>query len=226
MQAPDTDHLAAAEIPLGSSPEALAAQLRAGIHPPDSAFDQYLPEDFRGVSERHWTPLHVVSRAARWLLDAGARSVVDVGSGPGKFCVAAALCGELTCTGLEQRPRLVSAARDLARRFRVEDRVLFREGLFGESDIPRADAYYFYNPFLESLFDTEDRIDDDVDRGHDRYVRELRLATGFLRSLPPDSLVLTYYGFGGQIPRGYEEVRTDSRIPALLRLFRKAQRRP
>ena len=42
------------------------------------------------------------------------QSVVDIGSGAGKFCVAAALGSGCRFTGLEQRPRLVAAARTLA----------------------------------------------------------------------------------------------------------------
>src|SRR5579872_4063412 len=107
------------DLPLGSTPPELARQLAAGVLPPDAAFDQHLPEELRAVSQRHWTPLHVAHRCARWLQAEGARTVVDVGSGAGKFCVATALCSSLRLIGLEHRPRLVAAARDLARRFAV-----------------------------------------------------------------------------------------------------------
>jgi SAM-dependent methyltransferase len=217
---------AAMDLPAGASPEALAAQLRAGVVPPDCAFDQYLPDHVRAVSDRHWTPLHVVSRGVRWLLAAGVRSVVDVGAGAGKFCVAAALCGDLTCIGLEQRQRLVCTARDLARRFQVDDRVRFDECRFGSCDVPAADAYYFYNPFAETIMGRDDRIDAHAERGLERYLTDLRTARVFLRSLPAGALVLTYHGFGGRMPGAFDEVRADSRIPALLRLYRKTARRP
>lgn len=203
----------------------LAAQLRCGGQPTEHDFDQHMPEDLRSLASRHWTPLHVVGRAIRWLEGAGVRTVVDIGSGAGKFCVAGALAGKSTFTGLEQRPRLVASARRLARHFAVDGRVQFIEGVFGETAVPVADAYYFFNPFGENLLGSGEHVDDDVILGPDRFRRDLAAATAFLKALPPDKFVLTYHGFGGRMPRNFVELRTDSRIPGLLRLFQKVRPR-
>lgn len=202
----------------------LAMQLRSGVVPPESAFDRYLSADLQARSGRHWTPLHVVSRAVRWLDSIGVRTVVDVGSGVGKFCVLAGLAGTQTYLGIEERPGLVAVADRLARAFGVRDRVRFETGVFGRTALPAADVYYFFNPFAEGIFEPASHVAADRERSLARYRFEVRAAASFLRSLPPGAHVLTYHGFGGRMPRSFDEVCVDSRIPALLRLWRKTDR--
>jgi hypothetical protein len=207
------------------APEAAALQvaglLRAGRVPHESHFDRFLPADLRAVSSTYWTPLEVVVRAASWLDEVGVSQVVDIGSGVGKFCVVGALAGRCTYVGLEQRPRLVAAASELARQFGVQDRVRFVAGVFGEAPTPVADAYYFFNSFGENLFLPEDWLDHDTELGDGRFARDLQCARVFLRSLPSGAYVLTYNGFGGRLPRSYAEVRVDRELPNPLRLSRK-----
>src|SRR5690606_20847907 len=114
------------------SPRRIADALRAGRCPPDAAFDLLLPEALASLSGDQWTPLEVALVAARWLREAGVRRVVDIGSGPGKFCIAAALASRCELVGLEQNPRCVSVARSLARLFGVEDRVRIVHGTLGD----------------------------------------------------------------------------------------------
>ncbi|HEX7481258.1 MAG TPA: class I SAM-dependent methyltransferase [Polyangiales bacterium] len=206
------------------SPEQIAQALRDGQPPPDSSFDRLLPPSLRQVSRQHWTPLHIAVRAATWLDAVGVSSVVDIGAGPGKFCVAAALAGNFEITGLEQRPRLLAAARELARTFAVDDRVSFVQGALGEVATPLADAYYLYNPFGENLFGCRERVDEDVELGRERYDRDVATIELLLRHAPVGTYVLTYNGFGGKLPASYREVRSDSQLPNVLRLCRKVRR--
>jgi len=203
----------------------VAELLRARRPLPDDHFDRFLPQQLRLASATYWTPLEVVARAAAWLDDAGIRSVVDIGSGAGKFCVAGALAGKCRFTGLEQRPRLVVAGRHLARQFGVQDRVQFVHGVFGEVPTPPAEAYYFFNSFGENLFEQDDRLDDEAELSGERYQRDIELAVAFLRSAPIGTYVLTYNGFGGRLPRDYEELRIDRQLPNTLRLSRKVSKR-
>ena len=71
-----------------SAAQRLAAVMRTGSCPNDQSFDRFLPEPLRLVSPEYWTPLAVVKRAVDWLEDVGIRTVVDIGSGAGKFCAA------------------------------------------------------------------------------------------------------------------------------------------
>jgi SAM-dependent methyltransferase len=203
------------------SPQRIAAQIRSRKSLTDRTFDQLLRGEFQACSGVHWTPLHVAIAAAEWLDEVGVKTVVDLGSGAGKFCVAAAIAGVASFTGIEQRPRLVAAARELAHSFGVSDRVRFVAGTMGEVPIPAANAYYLYNPFGENLFPHDDCIDTDVELGDQRYLRDVALVEGLLRDFPVGTHVLTYNGFGGVIPGSYRAVRTDREVPNVLRMWRK-----
>jgi hypothetical protein len=197
----------------------VAESLRAGKCPPDFAFDRFLPHRLRAASHFFWTPLSVAVRGAQWLEECGVRSVVDIGSGPGKFCVAGALASRCRFIGLEHRPECVMAARELARRFGVSDRVCFLEGTLGVRHVPKAQAYYFYNPFAENLFGPSERLDDEVPLCIDRFTRDVALAVDLLRAADVGTYVLTYNGLGGPLPDGYVQVRVTFDLPSVLRLW-------
>jgi SAM-dependent methyltransferase len=183
--------------------------LRAGAAPPDAAFDQFLSERMRRLSPKHWTPLAVVARAAQWLDECNVRTVVDIGSGAGKFCVAAALAGRFQLTGLEHRAELVAASRELASTFGTQDQTSFIHGALGAVSLPRADAYYLYNPFEESQVHASVRIDASVEIGADRSRRDIAAVQSLLASAATGTYVLVYAGFGGCLPPAYRRIRID-----------------
>jgi SAM-dependent methyltransferase len=207
------------------TPEGLALRvesaLRAERRVSDATFDRLLPPAFRIVSGCFWTPLEVAARAARWLTELRVGSVVDIGSGVGKFCIAAALGSQCSFTGIEQRPRLVNAARALARLFGIEERVEFVTGVLGGIATPPADCYYLFNPFGENLFDPDERLSDDADLSETRYLDDIGLVERLLASAPVGTYVMTYNGFGGIIPDDYDEVRLDLELPCVLRMARR-----
>lgn len=204
-----------------TTPPAVAELLRSGAWPEDHVFDQFLPDALRAVSDQYWTPLVVIRRAAQWLDELNVRTVLDIGSGAGKFCVAAALGGHCHFTGLEQRPHLVEAARALARAFAVTDRTCFLAGTFGVLPLPRVDAYYLFNPFDEAAFHPEARLDHDVDHSHARRQHDIAAVQQLLREAAVGTYVLTYNGFGGNLPADYRELRVDRGLPQVLRLSKK-----
>ena len=55
----------------------------------DSHFDQLYPFAIQTLARRHWTPLYVARLAARFLAEDTAAKILDIGSGSGKFCLAA-----------------------------------------------------------------------------------------------------------------------------------------
>jgi SAM-dependent methyltransferase len=208
---------------LALSPARIADALRAGRCPPDGAFDWFLPEDLEGLSADQWTPLEVALAAATWLNEAGVRRVLDIGSGPGKFCVAAALAGSAEFFGLEQNPRLVSVARSLARLFGVQSRVTFTHGTLDATTLPHTDAYYVYNPFAQHLFAPREDLGCGSTPNYDRYRRDVVRAQDIFRRAPPGTIVLTYNGFGGLMPASYEAIRLDRELPCVLRMWRKSK---
>jgi predicted RNA methylase len=200
----------------------IAAALGEGRSAADSAFDRYISAEARAVSSQHWTPLAVAARAAEWLDEFNIRTVLDVGSGAGKFCVVAALAGHCHFTGLEHRERLVTCARSLARTFNVDKRVHFIQGALGTVRLPDVDVYYFYNPFEENLLEDGARIDADVELSRQRYSRDLLATQQLLTAARSGTYVLTYNGLGGKLPAAYRPVYVDRELPNVLRLWRKA----
>jgi SAM-dependent methyltransferase len=203
------------------APQRVAEALRSGRCPPDRAFDRLLPAELRVVSNQYWTPLVVAKRTAQWLDDLNVRTVVDIGSGVGKLCVAAALACDCHFTGLERRSRLVAEARTLARVFDVDDRVNFIEGAFGDVATPVADAYYLYNPFGTYVFGSREYFDGDGERGDKRRARDVAAVEDLLKRAPIGTCVVTYNGFGGRVPATYQQIRVDDEMPNTLRLWRK-----
>lgn len=197
----------------------IARLLRNGSCRTDRDFDKLLPKDLRERSSLHWTPLEVVRRAAQWIDELGIQTVVDVGSGAGKFCAAAALNSKANYLGIEQRYRLVLAARELASVLDVERQVTFIQGTL--TDLPRADAYYMYNPFGENLFGWDGQIDSDVELSEERYRRDVATSVRLLAAAQVGTYLITYNGFGGEVPASYKEVRLDRELPNVLRMWRK-----
>jgi hypothetical protein len=201
----------------------VANALQARRRVPDANFDCFLPPDLRSVSGRYWTPLRAVARATQWLSELGVNSVVDIGSGVGKFCIAGALGTQCKFTGIEHRPRLASVARSIASLFNLEDRVHFVTGTFGQVETPAADCYYLFNPFGENLFDPDERLEEDADLSHARYLEDIGRAERLLSSAPIGTYVITYNGFGGMVPDDFEQVRIDVELPCVLRMARRGR---
>ena len=199
----------------------MTGAIQAGPTRANDAFDRWLPEELRDRSLEYWTPLPVLARVAEWLRETQVRTVVDIGSGAGKFCVATALLTSCRFIGLEQRASLVDTARALATLFDVADRVTFLKGDFGALPTPVADAYYLYNPFGEYDFDSERYAELDVPFNDQTLARDLFAMTHLLSLAPAGTLVITYNGFGGALPRSYEQIAVDVRFPCALRLWRK-----
>ena len=170
-----------APSPMKSAAQRLAAMMRTGSCPNDQSFDRFLPEPLRLVSPEYWTPLAVVKRAADWLEAVGIRTVVDIGSGAGKFCAAGALFGRCRFISLEQYSSLVRSAVALVDLFDLSDRVSFVAGDLQAVTAPVGDAYYFFNPFTGSGQTIRRRQTPTLWGRDGRRVR-LRSTTGWFRS--------------------------------------------
>jgi SAM-dependent methyltransferase len=80
----------------------------------DEKFDLIYPAKIRKLSSIFWTPVAVAAEAAKWLVTAPGLRVLDIGCGPGKFCLVAAALTDGTFTGVEQRKTLVDIAQQAA----------------------------------------------------------------------------------------------------------------
>jgi SAM-dependent methyltransferase len=187
----------------------------------DALFDAMYPEEIQLVSRRFWTPVAVAQRAAELLRGAGARRVLDVGAGVGKFVLAAALAEpELDFVGVEQRPHLVEVARRARRTLGIAN-AHFHIAEATTVSWRRFDAFYFFNSLAENLFDEEDRLDDCVELTHERFAREVLRVECTLRRAPLGTLVATYHGLSGRIPACYDPEASEPAGTDRLRLWRK-----
>lgn len=195
--------------------------IRDGDPVDDRAFDAVYPPGLRRASPVYWTPIDAAARAATLLATEPGARILDVGSGVGKFCIVAASLGVAQVSGIEHRARLVGIAEEAAKRFEVD--VAFKRGTLDDCDPGVVDGVYFFNPFLENLCPPEDWLDTTVELGPERFVRDIARAEAFLRAARVGTKVVTYCGFGGRIPRGYERVFAENR-GGLLELWVKQQR--
>lgn len=170
----------------------------------DAEFDASLfPLELGGlVSRWHWTPLVVARRAAALLVDGGNPRILDVGSGVGKFCIAGALTTEAWFVGVEQRGALVEAAREAASRCGAQ-RASFIHGNAFDVDFAEFDALYFFNPFLELIDPPPFPIDHLVPRSPTLHGELVAATYQRLRQARPGTRVVTYGGFGGDMPGGF-----------------------
>jgi SAM-dependent methyltransferase len=182
---------------------ALVEALRSGWAVSDRDFDAALyPLDFRARSSTFWTPVHVALRATELLVTTRATRVLDVGSGAGKLCIVGAAATSALFVGVEQREQLVSIARAAALRARTRTARFFH-GDFSELDVETFDAIYMFNPFEENVWAPSEWFDDRVELSVDKARRDVERAEALLDRARSGTRVVTYHGFGGDMPASY-----------------------
>lgn len=183
--------------------EAIAIQtaLRQGILVADRLFDRQYPRRQRLRSEVHWTPVEVAIRVAELLADAPGGHILDVGAGVGKACIVGALTTRALWYGMEQSPTMVRTARRVARRLGVDHRTRFLVGEATSMDWSPFGGFYLYNPFAEALF-VRSILEPSVIRS--TYLAYVEAVERNLEELRPDTRVVTYHGFGGELPGSFE----------------------
>jgi SAM-dependent methyltransferase len=191
------------------------ARLRRGQSIDDRTWDDLYPSWARAVSGVHWTPLAVARRATAWLVEEPGTRVLDVGSGVGKLCVVGALTTAGAFTGVEQEARLHEVAREVSRR--VGARCRFVRGDAFALDWGDFDAFYFYNPFAEPVPEGDGSggrreppaIDAEPAARAERQAAHVAAVLERLDAARVGTRVVTYHGFGGSLPGGWEEVGKD-----------------
>lgn len=176
----------------------------------DRSFDHDLPRRLQVKSALHFTPVAVARRAAHLLAPEAGMRVLDVGAGPGKFCVVAAQeVPSATFVGIEIRPHLVHTARKLADRLGVAN-AIFLEGDALAADWTAYDAFYFFNPFAEQLHEQLFAIDHSLPLVPARFEDAVDEAGRRLAAARVGTRVVTYHSFGAAAPAAYDLV---ERIP-------------
>ena len=172
----------------------------------DHEFDLHYPEDIREQSACHWSPTDVCQMAAEWLVERPGTRVLDIGCGPGKFCAIGATTTLGHFTGVEQRVRLIQAARDVLARHRIT-RAEIVHGNITSMPFDGFDAFYLFNPFEENILPML-RIDHDVEMESQLYDDYTLHVQTELERKPLGTRVATYYGSCAEVPECYECVHT------------------
>jgi SAM-dependent methyltransferase len=167
----------------------------------DEKFDQIFPASIRRLSSLFWTPVAVAARAAELLVTAPGTRVLDIGCGPGKFCLVGASLTEGQFTGVEQRAELLTAARDAAETLHLTG-VEFLQANITDVAFSDFEAFYLFNPFEENMHGH--KIDTDVPLSPALFKRYTRHVADQLGSMPLGTRVVSYAGYGDEVPACYD----------------------
>lgn len=168
----------------------------------DHRFDLVYPPEIRAVSRVHWTPVLVARRAAQFLVREPGTRVLDIGCGPGKFCIVGALNTKGRFTGVEQRQSLCDVARSVIGQAKIHTAEIIH-GNATDVDFSHFDAFYLFNPFEENL-ETTLKIDASVQLTDALYEKYTAHVARQLAIAPVGTRVVTYCGVCQEVPVGYE----------------------
>jgi len=174
----------------------------------DAHFNQLYPSSIRLLAQRHWTPLVVARKAANFLAAESNVKILDIGSGVGKFCLAAAhYKPKAFYYGIEQRKRLTNHA-DAAKEMLVVENVSFINGNFTQIDFRSYDHFYFYNSFYENIVGT-DKIDNSIDYSLELFNYYNRYLYKQLEQKPSGTRLASFHSLEDEIPQGYHIVGSE-----------------
>lgn len=171
----------------------------------DIEFNQLFPLPVQMLDRKHWTPLAVARKVAEFLAAEDKVSILDIGSGVGKFCLAAAYYKPAAYYfGIEQRKNLIHYA-DEAKAILQHDNVSFIEGNFTQLEFKNYDHFYFYNAFYENIMGT-DKIDNSIYYSIELYEYYNRYLYKQLELKPAGTRVATFHSLEYEIPPSYHVV--------------------
>lgn len=181
----------------------------------DAAFDTLYPLHIRDLSQLHWTALDIALEASNFLASPGAR-VLDIGSGVGKFCIAAAVYHPNTqFFGIEQRKDLFTYAKSAQEEVGVGN-VHLSYGNLMDLNYEDYDHYYFYNSFYENI-EPGSRIDYSVSTSFELYNQYTEYVHEMLSSRPTGTKLATYHTQDKQIPSSYKLI--DNSYSRFLKMW-------
>ncbi len=174
----------------------------------DEAFGKLYPPAIQELAYRHWTPLEVAKKAADFLVTEKKTSILDIGSGVGKFCLAAAhYKPNASFVGIEQRQALTDHAVLAQKKLGITN-ASFIQGNFTKLDFSKYDHFYFYNPFYENLFGTP-KIDSSLEYSDELFNFYNGYLHRQLKTKPGGTKLVTFHIIEDEITEGYHVVGTD-----------------
>jgi SAM-dependent methyltransferase len=171
----------------------------------DLQFHKLYADPLLAQASMHWTPLHIAKKAAEFLAAEPGKKILDIGSGAGKFCLAAAYY-QPTCFyyGIEQRKNLVDAAHAAQDILRIQNAAFIHANI-SAFDLEEYDHFYFFNAFYENL-DDEYKIDTELTYSKQLYNAYNRHLYKQLDKKPAGTRLATFHSTQHEIPGSYHEV--------------------
>ncbi len=167
----------------------------------DTEFDTIYPENIKKLGPVHWTPVEVAREAASFLSDMPAPSILDIGSGAGKFCLVGAAITNGQYTGVEQRTNLHLVAKRLATHYGLPN-VKFIQANITEINFSDYNAFYYFNPFYENI-EKSNIIDETVELKTQNFNVYTRYVKQQLEGMPIGTRLVTYWSSVKDIPLSY-----------------------
>lgn len=116
----------------------------------DETFDLIFPDAYRLHSNRHFTSVYIAQRAVQFLSEHGSKSILDIGSATGKFCIVGAVTHpKIHFTGVEYRADQVEIASSCTRQLNIDNTSFIGSNIIDVS-FASYDGFYMFNPFLEN----------------------------------------------------------------------------
>lgn len=171
----------------------------------DKQFHQLYQENLLHQANMHWTPLQVAKKAAEFLSVGKSPKILDIGSGAGKFCLAAAhYQPQALFYGIEQRNELVKAANTALEILQLPN-VSFVSANIIAIDLKAYDHFYFFNSFYENL-DDHFKIDNEILYSRELYSTYKSYLFKQLEKKPIGTRLATFHSTEDEVPEQYHEV--------------------
>jgi SAM-dependent methyltransferase len=172
----------------------------------DEEFDAIFPEDVREHSNRHFTSVFIAQQAAAFLTEEGAKTILDIGSGTGKFCLVASALSKAQFTGVEHRTYYVEIGNDCAKQFGLLNCKFIADTILN-IDFSNYDAFYIFNPFLEAK-DPSAQMDETLKVGLKEYETYSAYVYKQFDSLRVGTRIASYWTSKTQFPPSFQLVKS------------------
>ena len=180
----------------------LFSSLAEGVHVSDSEFDYIFSEDVRARSMINWTPVNVALTAVKMLVKGPNTKILDIGSGPGKFCFVGAATSQAKFFGVERSENLFNEAESIRKFYQVKNAQFIHADMTA-LDWTEYNAFYLFNPFWENIpvFNSDGAY---AFKCYEKYYKCIDFVKEKLSQMPYGTRVVTYHGFGGNMPDDYD----------------------
>ena len=171
----------------------------AGYFSSENKFCSLVPDLDKELNEVHWAPLRIIRKSVEFLVHREGLKILDIGSGIGKFCLAAASYRpDAHFFGVEQRASLIAQAEALNQSLGGLSATFLHKN-FTQLDLSEFDGFFFYNAFFENIPGAY-RIDESIEFSKELYDYYTRYLYNELSVLQPGVRVATYCSWDDEIP--------------------------